>query len=793
MNILLRIILLGAFGMTVPAQAVEFINTDDLSLQELLEIEVPAKASIGSRSGERSAFSAVVPVDVISAAQLRSVGQPDLSRALAALVPGFNYPRPSITDGTDHQPPFSLRTLNPDQVLVLVNGKRQHQSSLLNINGTMGRGTSSVDLNAIPIQAIDRVEILRDGAAAQYGSDAIAGIINIVLKGYGYQSQATLYAGQSHKGDGLTKQAELFYSHPLANDGFMNVTLELKDREGTNRARPDPKLDNQVGIHFGDVEARDYLLGLNSEMTFKDTRAYLHGTFNHRSSSAGALYRYADNERNVPEIYPHGFLPKIEPKIYNYSFTAGLKGVFSDGTQWDASYTRGANNFHFYVRNSLNQSLGANSPTSFESGTTHYEQQVINLELSKRFQQLSLSTGIEVREEMYQIKAGEEASYIGSAGDSIGYSFSGSQGFPGFSNLDAIKAKRYNQAAYVDASYALTPRLTLDSAMRGEHYNGFGSSLNGKLAARWRTTDSTLLRTSISNGFRAPSLSQANYNSTSTLHSEGELIEFGVYRINDPLVRSLGAESLKAEKSVHYTAGMVMQPLDALSLSVDYFITDIKDRILPTNELYLGRENLSDYAQQQLIDHHIDSVMYFTNAIETRTKGVDVRANLALDFENGQRYKAGAGYQYALTKVENINSAPSMLGLSSREWVMDEFSQALVEFGQPQSSFKLWSNYSVGPYSWTLNLNRYGSFVSTSDNRLVNFSARWVADTQFSYQMFTNVTVAAGVNNFFNTMPSKWGETNDNISGTGKIIEYSQLAPFGYNGAEYYLKLDMQF
>lgn len=771
-----------------PSLAVEMSDPEALSLEELLQIEIPAKASIGSRGGERSAFNAVVPIDVITANQLASVGQLELARALAALVPGFNYPRPSIADGTDHLPPFSLRTLNPDQILVLINGKRLHQSSLLNINGTMGRGTSSVDLNSIPLQAVERVEILRDGAAAQYGSDAIAGIINIVLKGYGFNNQLSATVGQTHKGDGLVKQTDIFYSHPLANDGFVNLSVEFKDRHATNRAGPDSLENHEVTMRFGDTKSQDGLLAINAESPVQDTHFYLHGFVNHRESSAAAMYRYADDSRNVPEIYPDGFLPKIEPKIKNHLLTAGVKGAFEEGTQWDLSYTYGEHDFHFYVDNSLNRSLGINSPQSFDSGSTSYAQHVVNFDLIKHWQRWMVSAGYEFRDEAYRIKQGDAASYIAGQ-ESLE---PGAQGFPGFSHVNAIRASRTSHAGYLDAKYALTPKFSFDAALRGEKYDDFGSSLSGKLATRWRLAEPLLLRASISSGFRAPSLSQANYSYTAIMRNGEHLSRFRVFNVNNPIAKTLGAETLKAEKSIHYTAGFVVQPLDDLSLSADYFITDINNRILPTNYISAESETLNLNAKTQLQSQNIDYAMYFTNAIETRTQGVEARAQWEQEFKHGGKYKLGSGYQFAHTNIKSINATPPSLGVTAHDWVMDPFSKAL-EYGQPHHSFKAWSNYNYQKLNWTLNLSRYGSFKGDAGERLVKFSARWVADTQFAYQWLENFSLTLGVNNIFNAMPGKWGPTTDTQMGTGKTFEYSQFAPFGYNGTEYYLGVQLQF
>ncbi|MCX8069992.1 MAG: TonB-dependent receptor plug domain-containing protein, partial [Thermodesulfovibrionales bacterium] len=433
----------------------------EMPIESLLSIETPQKAEVGSRGGARCVLCAVSPIDVITSEQLEASGYTELSRVLSKLVPSFNYPRPSIADGTDHAPPFTLRGLNPDQVLVLINGKRLHRGSLFHINGTIGRGTLSVDLNTIPIRAIERIEVLRDGAAAQYGSDAIAGIINIILKGYGYKSSFHSSAGKTTAGDGLIGQADVFLSLPLPQDGFLNLTAEARHRNSTNRANPDSRDNGRINTHFGDPDTKDLLFSINTEVPREDIIFYLRGILNRRLSSAGAFYRLKDDSRNIPEIYPNGFLPMIEPKIFDYSFTAGMKGILLDGINWDLSYTNNFNDFHFFVNNSLNRSLGIYSPTSFDSGGTKIAQHIINLDLTKKIDEHQLSGGLEFRHKDYEIYSGEIASYI------LGpYSnwFSGSQGFPGFSPDNEIKANRQNYAAYLDLNYVLSKAITIDAA-----------------------------------------------------------------------------------------------------------------------------------------------------------------------------------------------------------------------------------------------------------------------------------------------------------------------------------------
>lgn len=763
----------------------------ELPLDELVRVQIAPQADVGSRDGAHSAPDAIVPIDVYTAEQLLSVGTMQLTQALAALVPGMNYPRPSIADGTDHAPPFTLRALNPDQVLVLVNGKRQHQGALLHMNGTIGRGSSGVDLDTIPLLAVERVEVLRDGAAAQYGSDAIAGIINIVLKGYGHASQALLHTGRTTAGDGLQRQASLFYTRPLAGDGFVNLTAELRDRGATHRAAPDPLDGGRTNIHFGDADTQDALLAWNAEVPRGDTTLYAHGQASRRRGSAGAYFRPAGDERNLPALYPQGFLPRIEPRLSDLSATLGAKGRWADGTQWNLAYTGGANDFHFYVANSLNRSLGLSTPTAFDSGATAVAQHSLNADFSRAFGPHLLAGGYEYRRERYRIRAGEPASYL-LGPDSPWYA--GAQGFGGFAPENAVSAQRSSHALYLDLKYALAPTLTLDAATRAEHYSDFGGTLNGKLALRLQPTPAWLLRTSVSSGFRAPSLAQTHYTSTSMVRDGDEILQFGHYGVDHPVARALGAADLKPETSQHFTLGTVWQPTRALTASVDGFITDIRDRIMPTG--YIAGWNLAQLgpqAQAILQQQHVDGATYFTNAVGTRTRGVDLRLDYQHDLPQGRRWHLSAGWQHARTRITHVNRAPAVLGVDMTDLILDPFTRVTMESGQPRSAFKLWTQYSASGYALVANVSRYGSYASTNGYTPVSFAARWTLDLQWRYHLNQHTTLTLGGTNVLNSKPAQWGSTDDAVTGAGKPIRYSQYAPFGYNGAAYYLRLGVRF
>jgi iron complex outermembrane receptor protein len=755
------------------------------SLGELLEVETPAKADVGSRAGARDALESEVPVDVITAAQLESSGFTELSKALMKLIPGFNSPRPTGHDGTDHAPPFMLRGLNPDQVLVLINGKRLHQSSLLNVNISLGRGTSGVDINTIPLRSIERIEVLRDGAAAQYGSDAIAGIINIILKGYGHESRVTASYGKTAEGDGIVRQADMFYSVPLKNDGFINLTAEARDRDRTNRAGPDSRFGNRIDHLIGETEAQDAQFAVNAEVPVETLTYYAHGVIDRRNSSAGALYRLAADARNNPVLYPNGFLPMIEPKINDYSFSAGLRGVSTNDVRWDVSLTHGSNDYHFYVTNTHNDSLGNSSPTSFDSGATTYTQDILNLDLVKKLGALNLAGGAEVRYENYQISRGEEASYMTGTASTI----AGAQGFPGFRPENEVDATRSNRALYLDARYDVSRVLSVEGAARYENYSDFGSTLDKKLALAYRPHEDVLLRASASTGFRAPSLSQAYYTATvSTLSSTEQLFrQAGIFAVNHPISVALGSQPLRPEKSQHQTVGVVYQPTSDFSASADFFAADITDRIMQTGTIV---DTVSPLVKAILKQYGVQSARYFTNAIATETQGLDIRLNYKHSFENHGKLKVVASYHRDRTKITDFYPLSSILGNQTQAAVLSTSNRSLIESAQPADGYKLWTQYEIGQWRNTLNLNRVGSYYYQSGEF---FSAKLTTDLDLAWQASKTVELAVGGNNIFDVLPDKFPVTTNLFTSGNGIIQYPPISPFGYNGAFYYIRASVKF
>lgn len=764
----------------------------DKSLEELLNIETEVKAQVGTRSDSRDIEQALSPIDVITAEQIDQTGYTELGKVLQRFVPGFNFPRASIAGGSEHSRPFTLRGLNSDQVLVLINGKRYHNSAHLHTTGNIGRGTTGVDLNTIPLRSIERIEILRDGAAAQYGSDAIAGIINIILKGYGLENRITATFGTTPEGDGNLKQTDLFYSYPLKYEGFVNVTAEVKDREETNRAGLDTR-DDPNGImtsRDGDPKERDYLLALNAEIpTDALNTYYATGIFNYRKGeSASSFRRLADNPVLYSQVYPNGFLPLITPTILSNSITLGVKGIVGDNIKWDLSHTVGYSSYHYYVEDSINDSMGPTSPTSFDAGEVQFRQHVTSLDLTKKYKKLTVASGIEWRYEDYSIDSGEYASYAleGPLGGS-----SGSIGFSGFNPHDAVNANRQNYAAYLDLTYRYNNRFTIGSALRYEKYSDFGETLNGKLLLAYRATPNLLFRGSGSTGFRAPSLSQSYYSHTYLQRTGPNTRREGTLNVYSPAAIALGAKDLKAEESTHATIGLVYQPSSDTSFTLDYFYTKIDNRIMLSG---LIRSSLVTPDVQAILNSYgVDNVSFFTNAIDTETNGIDLRIKHKLKLENGTKIKLTAAYNYTETTIISIHDTLGALGPNNDDLVVNSYEQQMIENGQPKESIKLYSHYKYRDYEGLLNLNKYGSFNNEYEGIVNNFGAMWTVDAELSLHATKAITFSVGGHNILNTYPDKWGDVGSDVAGGDKIIQYSSYSPTGYNGAFYYMRLAITF
>ncbi|MEH8016561.1 TonB-dependent receptor [Rheinheimera muenzenbergensis] len=763
---------------------------------------------IGSRLSVRSATETSAPLDIIGADQLAATGALETAKALQLLVPSFNFPTSSITDGSDAVRPASLRGLSPDHTLVLVNGKRRHGTALVHLNGTMGRGSSNVDLNAIPISAIKRIEVLRDGAAAQYGSDAIAGVINIVLKDQAQSTDVSLSTGQTYKGDGEYYKASLNSGFRFANTGFVNFSVEHQHKNGTNRAGPDPRQQyasingepdpreagfNRLSHKVGDAAFEQQAVFVNAGYQ-QDNKVqwYGFGGLSHRESSSGAFYRRASDARNITDIYPDGFLPEIAPQSSDYSLTAGVKFELADW-QVDLSAGTGESEFDYYVNNSLNASFGPGSPTSAYAGTLQNSEQNFNIDASKGFDfvnnsELVVSAGISRRHNAYRISAGDELSwrnygYQGKAG--------GIQGFGGFTPESEVDESRHNTAVYVELENALSDNFTWGAALRQEDYSDFGSDTSWKLSGRYQLNEQWALRATANDAFRAPSVQQLYFSNLSTLFvadpQTGVLTptESGTFNNISTVTRAIGQGPLQPESATSISAGITFQGDSGLTFTLDTYRIAIDDRIILTGSVNRASSAVLD---QLLGDSGADSVRFFTNAVDTTTQGVE--AVLAYQWDAGLwgQWKTSFSAQYNDSSIDSIKVPQLLDGLQQR--LFDRVEQVRLTKANPNKG-AVWSvNHQHNKLTSDVRLNYFGPYTlgyATGDK---TYSGKVTVDVSFNYALTDTLQLGFGASNLFDTYPDKQPEVN---SFNGIFVYPNTNAPFGFNGGSYYADLRYSF
>lgn len=772
-------------------------TTDDSSLETVVVT--------GTRTSTRTVATSPSPIDVITPAALEATGTTELANALSRALPSLNFPRPAITDGTDAVRPAQLRGLAPDQVLVLINGKRRHTTALINLNGSQGRGSSPVDLNAIPISAIQRVEVLRDGASAQYGSDAIAGVINIVLKNGDEGGSAQLVAGQYSAGDGRNVQLAGDVGLKLGAEGFVHLAAEGRNQDQTDRARPyrlapgvttwpaTAPPPGKVVQRFGDPEIEQYSFSANAELPVNDALTF-YGFANaaRRDALSNGFFRTAADTRNVPAIYPDGFLPQIRNIAEDRAAVVGLRGLTVLDWDVDLSVNYGRNDLSFGVEHSLNRSMGTASPTKFDAGDLQITQHLLNLDVTRAFDvkglsgPLNVAWGLEWRGEGFRQSAGEPSSYINGGVLLPGGTPapSGSQVFPGFRPADAGDFSRESYSAYLDLESNITDRFNLGFAARNESYSDFGSTASGKLSGRFDFTNAVALRATVSNGFRAPSLQQQYFRSTATNFIGGVPFDIRTFRVNDPAAIALGAEPLKPEKSRNLSLGLVLKPVSNLYVTVDAYQISIDDRIMLS-------ENLTSTAVRAYLNANVDPALgggrYFTNAIDTRTRGVDVIGTYRWLIGDGS-LDLTAGYNHNKTTVERIAPNPAALTAIDPTAVrIGRVEVGRLTVGAPNDKFQLGGVYTLGNWKFSANATRYGKFSVLFGNnpadtsRDQTFDPQWTLDLAGTWRL-RNWDFTLGADNVLDSYPDEVLFAN----ATNGQLPYSSTSPNGFNGAYVY-------
>lgn len=755
----------------------------------------------GTRVTDRTVAESASPIDIITPETLQSTGTVELATALARALPSLNFPRPAISDGTDAMRPAQLRGLAPDHVLVLVNGKRYHSGALVNVNGTQGRGSSPVDLNAIPIAAIERVEVLRDGASAQYGSDAIAGVINIVLKGSDHGGSVAARYGQYSAGDGEQYQLTGDAGFKLGADGFVHLAAQGGHQDQTDRARPfigTPTATSaplgRVVQRWGDPEVDNGSVSYNAELGINDAlTAYSYGMYTKRESLSNGFFRPAGDPRNIPEIYPDGFLPQIDNESTDYGFTGGLKGSTAGGTNIDLSYTYGSNELTFDIRNTLNRSLGPTSPTNFYAGALEVKQHVVNLDFNKLLElglqyPVTLSYGVEWRGDEFTQSAGEPLSFAnGGVVAPNGAVLPGAQVFSGFKPTDGGEFDRHAYSVYAGLEGDLTDKLSLGVAARYEDYSDFGDTATGKISARYAFTDKVALRGTVSTGFHAPSLQQQFFQSTATNFIGGVPFDIVTFRVNNPAAIALGAEPLKAEESENISLGLVLQPVDQLYITVDAYQIKVDDRIALS-------ENLTSTAVRDFLNANgfvgVGGGRYFTNAVDTTTQGVDIVATYNWDL-GGSTLALTTGYNYNDTEIDRIApNPPSLAAIDPTAVRIGRTEIGRITEGSPQDKLFLSGDWKVGAFGVVATATRYGE-VSVFQNNPANdqtFGAEWTLDLALKYSL-DRWEFTVGGDNILDEYPDEVIFANS----TAGQLPYSSVSPLGFNGAFAYASVSYKW
>jgi len=794
----------------------------------------------GSRASFSTAEDAPVPVTVLSNEMLTNTGATELGRAIQAAAPSFNFSSSSISDGSDALRPATLRGLGPDQTLVLINGKRRHTSALIHVNTSVGRGTAGTDMNAIPISAVKRVEVLRDGAAAQYGSDAIAGVINIILKNSPTDGRASLEYGETFEGDGETFVGNINKGFAIGDGGFLNLTYEYRNRGATNRAGLDgtrqyPCTDgtsidyscstittldpreatfDRQSFRIGDADSEQNSIAANLAIDAGMGEIYSFLTYSSRDNQSGGFTRTASNSTGtVLAIYPDGFLPLINTDIEDLSFFAGYRWSTDSGWDFDISGGYAKNTFGFVISNSLNASFGPSSPTTADAGELKLDQTVFNFDSSKLFDAgnvpVNVAWGAEYREEGYKINPGEPVSYEdgGQVNPVTGGKYSpGFQVFRGFSPNEAVNENRDSWALYVDLESQVTERLLLTGALRYEDFSDFGSTTNWKVSGRFDITEDFALRAAANTGFRAPSMQQQFFNSISTQFvsrpGSSDLVpeERGTFRNDSAVAQALGIPTLKEEESDNYSFGFIWDATDELSLTVDYFKIDIKDRIVISGAISASNPSIPQDVRDVLVANSIGAAQFFTNAGKTKTDGVEAVLSWARPTANGMFRLDMSGAWISTSVSDDVNTDGLLAGLE--DVIFTSQDRSIIESWQPESRGGITGSYSFGNWLLLARINYYGKYtVEEGNGSRQTYGSKVFPDLLAEYNFGdSGFAVQVGANNVTDTTPdknligqSRSGSIPGIVDSPGVFTYSRRAAPFGFNGGYWYVKALYRF
>lgn len=725
---------------------------------------------VGSRGAARAVTDSPASVSVISGAEIRATGFTDLSQILQVIEPSFNLPPVASSPTAAGARPATLRGLNPDQLLVLVNGKRRHASAVINSNNGIGRGTVPVDFNTIPVEAIERIEVLKDGAAAQYGSDALAGVINVVLRGDADGGEVSSLAGETHRGDGAAALIESREGFKIGEKGFVTLSGEVRYHDLTNAASIDPRF-GRVTQRLSEPRTLDFTAAANGEYALDAATLYSFLTVNQRHTEMSPLFRVPTI---APAFYPNGFLPLVKEDGIDLGGAIGVRGVLGAWT-WDLSDTFGYNRADFDVDNTVNTSLGAASPTAFNGGGARYSQNLVDLSFNHPAPTLlaggNLAVGLEARHESYKLVKGEPNSYFGA----------GAQGFPGFNPPTPVDVSRAAFSAYIDAEIKPVAQLTLGAAARYEHYSDFGDDTTGKVSGIWKPTSVFALRGTASTGFRAPSLQQQYYSTVTSqlIPQTGVLANVGNFAATDPVAIALGSSALRPEKSTSYSAGLVFTPVPRFTLTVDAFQVRIKDRIVLS-------ESLTGSAVTAILTAHgitnAAAVRFFTNAADTETQGWNAAAHWTTPVSQTGTLNIDLGYAATKTDLKSLRANPILPATP----LLAATSIGVLVGGQPGNKVTLAVAYLAGPWRVSADIVKFGHYYAPPLGISQYFGPVTTIDLSVSRNLTERLSVQVGVDNLTNQFTDRVIGATD-----GRLI--SEAGGVGFDGRRYFVRLTATF
>ena len=927
---------------------------------------------IGSRSPGRTVTESAVPIDVINMKAIASQGpQVNLNQILNMVAPSFTSNTMTVADGTDHIDPAQLRGLGPDQVLVLVNGKRRHTSSLVNINGSPGRGAVGTDLNALPAFALEKIEILRDGASAQYGSDAIAGVINLNVKKDTKKLDIAVFAGSNfskgandHNGgnDGNNVQLDLNYGTNLGKEkSFINATASFQLRDNTSRAKDvtgtlfngynaveqrATEAGTNINALFGNItntpnsaqilsaiktyapqvnyftaaqqtainsattigamqtalnfdatagelayrglERRDFNMNvgqssltsaqffLNAAYPINDNlELYAFGGSSYRNGESAGFYRRPNQSRSYTGLYPNGFLPEIHSTINDISAAAGLRGKIFQNWNFDLSNTYGQNTFDYNIENTVNTTLRENSPTEFDAGGLGFAQNTTNFDVNRKFDKLNVAFGAEYRNENFKINAGEPNSYnlydingavvtgttpsnirvtdfyngvLGGTGTVYGTATTpyngarpgGAQVFPGFRPANAVDESRNSVALYGDLEYDVTDKWMVNGAIRFENYSDFGSTTNYKLASRYKVTPNINLRGAVATGFRAPSLHQIYFNSTSTQFVGGVPFEVGTFRNDSEAAQLLGIPKLKQEESKSASLGFTAKiPSVNITLTADAYIIGIQDRVVLTDQFSRPGGTPATGTPAAILNKAFDdaeatAATFFSNAIDTQSRGIDIVISQVANLGNGLKLKNDLAATFGETKrIGDINASPILEANGQINRYYSEMSRVYLQEAVPRKKINLTNTLSVKKFDFFLRNVFFGEVTDPNtvdvngdgriEGAIINgqaveiehpvWSSRVITDVSVGYNLTKNAKIVVGANNLFDIYPSlNYGPVTAirprlvagaldytaapstvNLSNENQFVYSRNVSQFGQNGRFLFARLSYSF